>query len=108
MPFVPAALLVAIRERGESAGAPVAPVHGTGRWAEPLCAWYPPSSLAPCRALLARGERRAGALLEASPRAEWMDDGALARFGDVARMFTSVDTPERLAGLGGSDAGLPG
>jgi molybdopterin-guanine dinucleotide biosynthesis protein A len=102
MPFVTSPLLRALRERGERAGAAAAPMHGTARWPEPLCAYYPPDALAACRALLERGERRAAALLEAMPGVITLDDQALASFGDAARLFKSVDSPEDLAALGGN------
>jgi molybdopterin-guanine dinucleotide biosynthesis protein A len=102
MPFVTGPLLRAIRARGESDGRAAVPVLGAPGRAEPLCAYYGPSALAACRALIAAGERRAAALYEALPGAAAMDEGELARFGDPSRMFASVDTPEALASLGGS------
>ena len=101
MPFVTGALLRAVRERGERAGAAAAPMHGAARWIEPLCAYYPPEALSACRALLDGGERRAAALLEVLPGVITLDDEALASFGDPARLFDSVDSPEDLAALGG-------
>jgi molybdenum cofactor guanylyltransferase len=101
MPFVTGALLRALRERGERAGVAAAPMHGAARWVEPLCAYYPPDALSACRALLDSGERRAAALLEVLPGVITLDDAALASFGDVARLFDSVDSPEDLAVLGG-------
>ncbi len=101
MPFVTGALLQALRERGERSGTPAAPMHGTARWIEPLCAYYPPDALLPCRALLEHGERRAAALLEALPGVITLDDQALASFGDPAQLFESVDSPDDLAALGG-------
>jgi molybdopterin-guanine dinucleotide biosynthesis protein A len=101
MPFVTGALLRALRERGERAGAAAAPVHGAARWVEPLCAYYPPDALPVCRALLDSGERRAAALLEVLPGVIALDDEALASFGDPARLFDSVDSPDDLAALGG-------
>jgi molybdopterin-guanine dinucleotide biosynthesis protein A len=102
MPFVPAELLRELRRRGEGGASAVVPVHGAEGWAEPLCAWYAPGALALCRALLAAGARRAGALFDALPGADTMGDADLARYGDVPRLFTSVDTPGRLAELGGT------
>ena len=105
MPFVTTELLCELRRRGEAGARAVVPVHGTDGWAEPLCAWYPPSALPTCRALLEAGARRAGALLDALlPGAETVGDEELARFGDPARLFTSVDTPAALAALGGTMA----
>jgi molybdopterin-guanine dinucleotide biosynthesis protein A len=101
MPFVTGALLRALRERGERAGVAAAPMHGAARWIEPLCAYYPADALSVCRTLLDGGERRAAALLEVLPGVITMDDRALASFGDPARLFDSVDSPEDLAALGG-------
>ena len=101
MPYVTVALLRELRRRGEAGASAVVPVHGAKGWAEPLCAWYAPAALVRCRALLATGERRAGALFDALPRAERMEGPDLSRFGSPARLFTSVDTPEQLAALGG-------
>lgn len=102
MPFVPAALLMELRRfgRGGDATSAVVPVHDTTT--EPLCAWYSPAALPVCRTLLAAGERRAGALAANLPRTVWLDDAAIASFGDVSRMFMSVDTPEALEALGGA------
>jgi molybdopterin-guanine dinucleotide biosynthesis protein A len=103
MPFVTASLLRALRrigDEGEGAMA-VVPVHGADRWTEPLCAYYAPEALTICRALLAAGERRARALPAALPGASMMDDYLLAPFGDPARLFASVDSPEALEAMGG-------
>ena len=102
MPFVTPALLGELRARGERGASAVVPVHGTGARVEPLCAWYGAGSLQTCRALLDAGERRAVALFEALTEAVAIGDDALARFGDASRLFTSVDTPVRLAELGGT------
>ena len=102
MPFVTGELLGELRRRGEAGACAVVPVHGTDGWAEPLCAWYGPAGLESCRALLAAGARRAGALFDALPGAETMGDTDLARFGVPSRLLTSVDTPGRLAELGGT------
>jgi len=102
MPFVPAELLRRLGERAAAAAGvdAVVPVHGATP--EPLCAWYAPSAAAVCRSLLERGERRARMLAASLPRVEWLDAPALAGLGDIEHMFTSVDTPERLAAVGGA------
>lgn len=102
MPFVTPALLGELRARGERGASAVVPVHGASARVEPLCAWYGAEALAPCRALLHGGERRAGALVEALSHAVVFGEDELARLGDASRLFTSVDTPERLAALGGT------
>lgn len=102
MPFVTGALLRALRERGEAGASAVVPVHGPEERAEPLCAYYPHAALQACRALIAAGERRAGALFRALPGSLTMGDEELARFGEPARLFTSVDSPDDLTSLGGT------
>ena len=102
MPFVTPALLGELRTRGERGSSAVVPVHGADARREPLCAWYGAGSLQSCRALLATGERRAGALFEVLTGADFIGDVDLERFGDASRLFMSVDTPERLAELGGT------
>lgn len=102
MPFVTGELLAELRSRGERGACAVVPVLGTEEWYEPLCAWYAAEALDTCRALLAAGVRRAAALVEALPDAQSLGEAVLAQFGDPARLFTSVDTPGRLAELGGA------
>jgi molybdopterin-guanine dinucleotide biosynthesis protein A len=101
MPFVTTALLSALRAEGERGASAAVPVSGDPPRAEPLCAYYGPSALATCDALLARGERRAAALLEALPGAITVGAEVLAALGDPARLLLSVDTLEDLSALGG-------
>jgi molybdopterin-guanine dinucleotide biosynthesis protein A len=102
MPFVTTELLAELRRRGERGVGAVVPVHGRERQAEPLCAWYAAEALSSCVALLEAGARRAAALFDALPRTEALGDADLARFGAPARLFTSVDSLEVLAALGGT------
>jgi molybdopterin-guanine dinucleotide biosynthesis protein A len=108
MPFVTAPLLRELRRRGEAGAGAVVPVHGAAGVAEPLCAWYGATALASCRALLAGGVRRAGSLLDALPNVVRMGEADLAAFGIPARLFTSVDTAQQLAALGGTIEQQPG
>jgi molybdenum cofactor guanylyltransferase len=101
MPFVTAGLLRALRDEGARDGTSVVPVHGVPERAEPLCAYYRPEALMVCLGLIAAGERRARALYPALPRAGTLRGAALARLGDPSYLFTSVDSAERLAALGG-------
>ena len=101
MPFVTAALLAALRARGESGGPAVVPVGGNPRHAEPLCAYYGADALPTCEALLAQGERRAGALHETLAGARTLSGEDLSSLGDPARLLFSVDTLEDLAMIGG-------
>lgn len=102
MPFVTTELLRELRRRGEAGAPAVVPLHGADGWAEPLCAWYAAECLELCRALLDAGARRAGALFDALPGATTIGGAELERFGDPDRLFTSVDSPELLAALGGT------
>ena len=102
MPFVTAELLREMARRAAGGVRAVVPSHGARAQPQPLCACYPASALVVCRELLERGERRAAALAEALPDVEWMRDEALAAFGDPRSMFTSIDTPEQLAAVGGA------
>lgn len=100
MPFVPPALLAALRQRGTPGVDAVVPADGSRR--EPLCAWYAASALSTCRALLDAGERRAGALAERLAGTCWLPFVEIEAFGESERVFTSVDTSARLAALGGA------
>jgi len=102
MPFVPAGLLHELARRGDRGGHAVVPMHGARTWREPLCAYYPADALTLCRRLLAEGERQAAALAATLPGTDFMGDVALEAYGDPAVMFTSVDTPEELAAVGGA------
>jgi len=101
MPFVTTALLSLLRAEGESGASAVVPVAGTPARAEPLCAYYGTAALATCEALLASGERRAGALHEALPGARTLGARALGALGDPGRLLLSIDTLEDLAAVGG-------
>jgi molybdopterin-guanine dinucleotide biosynthesis protein A len=101
MPFVTAGLLGALRDEGERERVSVMPVHGVADRAEPLCAYYRPDALPACLSLLAAGERRARALHASLPGARTLRGAELERHGDPARLFTSVDSVERLDALGG-------
>lgn len=102
MPFVPPELLCELVRRGTAGDRAVVPSHGTPAQREPLCAFYPARALAVGRDLLARADRRAGALADAVSMTELLRDDDLSAFGDPAVMFTSVDTPEQLAAVGGA------
>ena len=102
MPFVSGDLLLELRRLGASRPGRSAVVPRHGATVEPLCAWYAPSALPVCRALLADGERRAGTLAATLPQTVWLEGDALAAFGDSGRVFTSVDTPAALRSLGGA------
>ncbi|HSJ65927.1 MAG TPA: molybdenum cofactor guanylyltransferase [Gemmatimonadaceae bacterium] len=94
MPFVPAALLAALRARGTDADV-VAPSSESRRGLEPLCAWYHPSCLPAIEARLDAGDRRVVAFYDAV-RVERLAPDEVARFGDPARLFLNINTPEDL------------
>lgn len=117
MPFVPAALLRALRERGEADGetgavggfphdttgaraaradAVLPASDGSRRGVEPLCAWYSHACLGPIEAALDAGDRRVVAFHD-HVRAVTLPLADVARFGDPAMMFSNVNTPEELA-----------
>jgi len=102
MPFVTAPLLRGMRALGEIGAAAVVPVHGDPPVAEALCAFYSHDALGACSALLANGERRAGALWEALPSAMAIPERVLVEHGDPAKLFLSIDTPEQLMEIGGA------
>ena len=95
MPFVTATLLRALRERGERGDVDaVLPRGDTGHGGgEPLCAWYAAGCLTTAERLVRGGERRAGALA-AAVHTWWLDPSP---FGDPARLFMNVNTPDDLA-----------
>lgn len=102
MPFVTTPLLRGMRALGEIGAAAVIPVHGDPPVAEALCAYYAHEALGACSALLAEGERRAGALWEVLPSAMTIPERVLAEHGDPEKVFLSVDTPEQLEAIGGA------
>jgi len=95
MPFADEALglhmLMLAEDGGFDAVAP-----RTERGAEPLFAVYRDTCLDPAMELLAAGERRPLALLEAV-NTRWVEGPELAVFGDPATTLMSVNTPEDLA-----------
>jgi molybdopterin-guanine dinucleotide biosynthesis protein A len=94
MPFVPAALLAAMRDAG-AAGAPAVVPDGEGG-AEPLCAYYAADCLAAAERLLRAGERRARALGDAVGAVR-LPAREVARFGAPRTIFHGVNTAAELA-----------
>ena len=95
MPFVPGTLLSALRALGETADVAV-PESDSRRGVEPLCAYYGPACRAPIEARLDAGERRVVGFYDAV-RVARLDAAAVRRFGDPARLFMNVNTPDELA-----------
>lgn len=101
MPFITAPLLRGMRALGETGAAAVVPSHGDPPVFEALCAYYSAEALPVCTALLARGERRAGALVDALPSAATIPQRVLVEHGEPERLFLSVDSVAQLEELGG-------
>lgn len=102
MPFVSGALLGALRARGEhglgadAADAVLPESDGSRRGVEPLCAWYSARCLPAVTAALDAGDRRVIAFHDAV-RAVRFGLEEVRGFGDPARLFANVNTPEDLA-----------
>jgi molybdopterin-guanine dinucleotide biosynthesis protein A len=94
MPFVPAGLLALLRERGAGADV-VVPESGSKRGVEPLCAWYGPACLDAIERRLDAGDRRVVSFFD-DVRVARIPAEEVARFGDPARSFMNVNTPEDL------------
>ena len=97
MPFVSAALLAAMRARGEgdAADAVLPESDSSRRGVEPLCAWYGAGCLGAVTTALDAGDRRVIAFHE-SVRTVRLDHATVAAFGDPARLFGNVNTPADL------------
>lgn len=111
MPFVSAALLAALRARGEGAAhgdathgdaardavdAVLPESDGSRRGVEPLCAWYSSRCLPAITAALEAGDRRVIAFHGAVRTVRFGLDEVRA-FGDATRLFANVNTPAELA-----------
>lgn len=103
MPFVPDDLVRRLRAEGQSAGeggvrtAPdaVIPRHGDGM-AEPLCAFYSSSCLAPIERALDRGARHCSAFHE-EVLVRWLSEKHLPAGRDGMPALTSVNSRAELA-----------
>ncbi len=108
MPFVPTALLRALRARGEAGADAVLPVsEGSRHGVEPLCAWYAPSCLPHIEAALDADDRRAIAFHH-RVNVVRMDLAAVSAFGDPAQLFRNVNTRDDLAAAAATAEGLRG
>lgn len=94
MPFVPGALLRALRDAGEGGDA-VVPESGSKRGLEPLCAWYAPACIDPIEKRLTAGDLRVIGFYE-DIRLVRLPPSEVARHGDPERMFMNVNTPDEL------------
>jgi molybdopterin-guanine dinucleotide biosynthesis protein A len=99
MPGVTGALLRALRDEGERAGADaVVPWSDGPLGFEPTCAWYAPACVPAIERRLDAGDRRAAAWL-ADVRTVVLDEDRVRGFGDPRRLFANVNTPDDLAAL---------
>jgi molybdopterin-guanine dinucleotide biosynthesis protein A len=99
MPFVTASLIKALGEDLSLADV-VIPASGGRRGVEPLCAGYGPATGPAMASALERGDLRAIAFHEAV-RVRVMPEVELRAFGDPARMFFNVNTPDDLVRANG-------
>jgi len=96
MPYVSGGLLRALRTLGEHGADAALPESTTsGRGVEPLCAWYGPACLAAIARRLDSGDRRAVSFLD-DVRAVTLAATEVAQWGDPARTFFNVNTPDDL------------
>ncbi len=100
MPFVPSALLSALRARGDAGDvdAVLPESEGSGRGVEPLCAWYSSRCLPAIAASLDRGDRRVVAF-HPDVRTVRLSHAEVAAFGDPSHLFGNVNSPEDLEAL---------
>ena len=104
MPFVPSALLAALRARGELSAlaadsrldAVLPESDGSRRGVEPLCAWYAPSCVAPIEASLDRDDLRVIGF-HGNARVGRLTIEEVRAYGDPARIFSNVNTRDDLA-----------
>jgi molybdopterin-guanine dinucleotide biosynthesis protein A len=95
MPFVPAALLRALRDVGANADAAL-PESGSRRGVEPLCAYYSTTCVPAIERRLDANDMRVVAFFE-DVRVERLPEREVRRFGDPAVLFMNVNTPDDLA-----------
>lgn len=95
MPFVPAALLRALREAGARADAAL-PESGSRRGLEPLCAYYSTACVPAIERRLDANDMRVVSFFE-DVRVERLPEAHVRRFGDPAVLFMNVNTPDDLA-----------
>ena len=92
MPFVPTGLLRALRDAGLDADVAV-PESDSRRGLEPLCAYYGPACVAAIERRIAADDRRVIGFYD-DVRVARVPVAEVTRFGDPARLFMNVNTPE--------------
>lgn len=94
MPFVPAAILRALRETGETTDADIVVPRSNSPWGfEPLVAWLRDVALAPVELMIDAGDGRVGAL---AGHAKLLTVD-VSSWGDPDELFLSVNAPDDLA-----------
>ncbi len=94
MPFVPAALLAAMRAQGEQEGADVVIAEHTvaRQGLEPLCAWYSARCLGAVTAALEAGDRRVIGFHDAV-RVSRLSEAKVRLYGEPDLLFANVNAP---------------
>jgi molybdenum cofactor guanylyltransferase len=92
MPFVATALVRALRDAGQDADVAV-PESDSRRGLEPLCAYYGPACVPAIERRIAADDRRVIGFYD-DVRVARIPVAEVTRFGDPARLFMNVNTPE--------------
>jgi molybdopterin-guanine dinucleotide biosynthesis protein A len=95
MPFVTAALLQLIQDRGRDAAFVTVPESGSGP--EPFCALYRPACLPIIEAALDAGDLRMSSVLRRFPSITAIPANVIATVGAPERLFFNVNTAHDLA-----------
>jgi molybdopterin-guanine dinucleotide biosynthesis protein A len=95
MPFVAVPLLVELRRRGAEGATAVVPESAPGRL-EPTCAFYSLECRSALDDWLDSGRSGAAAFLARCAGVERLTVEEVARFGEPARLFFSINTPAAL------------
>ncbi len=95
MPFVPSALLAALRAAGANADMAV-PVSDSVRGIEPLCAMYGPACVGAIERRIDRGDLRVVSIVD-DVRVVRLGAAEVGRYGDPDIMFMNVNTVADLA-----------
>ena len=104
MPFVPSALLEALRAAGTTADV-VVPESGSRRGLEPLCAYYGAGCISAIERRLDADDRRVIGFF-GDVRVARLDAAVVAGFGDPSIIFMNVNTPDEL-GMAEEHASAP-
>jgi molybdopterin-guanine dinucleotide biosynthesis protein A len=94
MPFVPVALLEALRDRLRAGALAVVPLTTEGP--EAVCAAYSADALPHVERLLHAGVLKLSDLLDALPRVDRLTPPDIARFGAANVIFFNVNSPADL------------